>query len=113
MIYLWVRGKSMDTKPTRSDSGRNKFKDALLDSSTFCVTWEQVPGRGASEKEREVIMHNSALAAAGGRIHAISITDSPGGSPTFSSCTLGEEIRKLGIESLVHLALRDKNRNEM
>ena len=91
----------------------NRFKNALLDGSTFCVTWEQVPGRGASEKEREAILQNSELAARGGRIHAISVTDGPGGSPTFSSGTLGIEIRKLGIESLVHLALRDKNRNEL
>ena len=64
-------------------------------------------------KERETILQNSKLAAKGGRIHAISVTDSPGGSPTFSSGTLGIEIRKLGIESLVHLAMRDKNRNEI
>ena len=41
----------------------NRFKNALLDGSTFCVTWEQVPGRGASEKEREAILQNSELRA--------------------------------------------------
>lgn len=102
----------MDIKPA-AEGAANSFKDALTDSSTFCVTWEQVPGRGASEKERQNILLNSAAAAQGGRVHAISITDSPGGSPTFSSATLGIEIRKLGIESLVHLALRDRNRNEL
>lgn len=102
----------MDINPPTENSV-NKFKAALTDSKTFCVTWEQVPGRGASEKERENILRNSAAAARGGRIQAISITDSPGGSPTFSSATLGIEIKKLGIESLVHLALRDRNRNEM
>ena len=103
----------MDKKIVQHDPNRNNFKHALLDRGDFCVTWEQVPGRGASEKEREVILLNSTQAAKGGRVHAISITDSPGGSPTFSSGTLGIEIRKLGIESLVHLALRDKNRNEV
>ena len=96
-----------------SETQRNIFREALLNPNTFCITWEQVPGRGASEKERESILQNSELAARGGRVHAISITDSPGGSPTFSSATLGIEIRKLGISALVHLALRDKNRNEM
>ena len=102
----------MDIKPSNEDSV-NKFSAALKDSTTFCVTWEQVPGRGASEKERDIILQNSEAAARGGRVQAISITDSPGGSPTFSSATLGIEIKKLGIESLVHLALRDRNRNEM
>lgn len=103
----------MDTKASNSIHDHNKFKSALISKDTFCITWEQVPGRGASEKERETILQNSELAARGGRIHAISVTDSPGGSPTFSSGTLGIEIRKLGIESLVHLAMRDKNRNEI
>jgi methylenetetrahydrofolate reductase (NADPH) len=103
----------MDIKPAPEVPSQNRFKDALTDSSTFCITWEQVPGRGASEKERETILQNSAGAARGGRVHAISITDSPGGSPTFSSATLGIEIRKLGIESLVHLAMRDRNRSEV
>ncbi len=103
----------MDIKTNNITPDPNRFKSALLHSDTFCITWEQVPGRGASEKERESILQNSEMAARGGRIHAISVTDSPGGSPTFSSGTLGIEIRKLGIESLVHLALRDKNRNEI
>jgi methylenetetrahydrofolate reductase (NADPH) len=103
----------MDAQTHRAAPNRNRLKDVLLDNDTFCVTWEQVPGRGASEKERETIMRNSALAARGGRVHAISITDSPGGSPTFSSSALGIEIRKLGIEALVHIAMRDRNRNGM
>jgi methylenetetrahydrofolate reductase (NADPH) len=98
---------------TPQNNPNNRLKDVLLDKNTFCVTWEQVPGRGASEKERETILKNSELAARGGRVHAISITDSPGGSPTFSSAALGIEIRKLGIEALVHIAMRDRNRNGM
>ena len=103
----------MENQIEGSASDRNRFKDVLLGKDTFCVTWEQVPGRGASEKEREVILKNSEMAARGGRIHAISVTDSPRGSPAFSSGMLGIEIKKLGIEALVHMALRDKNRNEI
>jgi methylenetetrahydrofolate reductase (NADPH) len=103
----------MDIKAGIAPTEHNRFRSSLLDKDNFCITWEQVPGRGASEKEREIILQNSGLAARGGHIHAISVTDSPGGSPTFSSGTLGIEIRKLGIESLVHLAMRDKNRNEL
>ena len=43
----------MENQIEGSASDRNRFKDVLLGKDTFCVTWEQVPGRGASEKERE------------------------------------------------------------
>lgn len=111
---VWYDKTSMNiTSNSGAYPERNRFKEALTDKDTFCVTWEQVPGRGTSEKEREVILQNSETAARGGRIHAISVTDSPRGSPAFSSGMLGIEIQKTGMESLVHMALRDKNRNEI
>jgi len=47
-----------------------------------------------------------------GKIHAVSVTDNPGGNPAISTEMLCTEIKKLGIEPLVHLAFRDKNRNQ-
>jgi methylenetetrahydrofolate reductase (NADPH) len=47
-----------------------------------------------------------------GKVHAISVTDNPGGNPAISTEMLCTEIKKLGIEPLVHLAFRDKNRNQ-
>jgi hypothetical protein len=40
----------------------NLFKDALLDENAFCITWEQIPGRGAV-KGREEVLANAARAA--------------------------------------------------
>jgi methylenetetrahydrofolate reductase (NADPH) len=90
----------------------NFFKEALLDKNGFCVTWEQIPGRGAA-KGRQDVLANAAKAAADGLVKAISITDNPSGNPAYAAVMLGPEIKRLGIEPLVHFTLRDKNRNEV
>ncbi len=92
---------------------RNIIKEAIVNPDTFCVTWEQIAGRGAFEKQQEEIFKNAQIAARGGRIHGISVTDNPSGNPAFATEMLCSDIKKLGIEPLVHLALRDKNRNEI
>jgi methylenetetrahydrofolate reductase (NADPH) len=91
----------------------NRLKESLLDRDTFCITWELVAGKGAFEKQQETILQNAQVAAKGNKVHGISVTDNPSGNPAISSEMLCAEIVKLGIEPLVHLALRDKNRNEV
>lgn len=91
----------------------NILKEAIVNPNTFCITWEQIAGRGAFEKQQDGIFKNARIAARGGRIHGISVTDNPSGNPAFATEMLCAEIKKLGIEPLVHLALRDKNRNEI
>ena len=81
----------------------------MLSGDGFCVTWEQVAGRGAG-KQRESILTNATQAAREGLIKAVSITDNPGGLPAYAAGMLGAEVVRLGIEPLVHLAMRDKNR---
>ncbi len=92
---------------------KNVLRDAILNTDTFCVTWEQVAGKGAFEKQQEAIISNAQRAAKDGNIHGISVTDNPSGNPAISTEMLCAEIKKMGIEPLVHLALRDKNRNEI
>ncbi len=91
----------------------NNFKLSLLDKSIFSVTWELVPGRGAREKAQETVFANAEAAAKSGKIHALTITDNPGGNPAISAEFLGAEIIKMGIEPLVHFTCKDKNRNQM
>ena len=91
----------------------NTFKEAILSPDIFCITWEQIPGRGAFEMQQEEIIENVEKAAKGRKIHAISVTDNPGGNPALSTEMLCAEIKRLEIEPLVHLACRDKNRNEI
>jgi len=89
----------------------NRFKDSLLDKNNFSVTWELVPGRGAREKSQEEAIKAAELAAQDGLVHALTLTDNPGGRPAMSAASLGAEIIKLGIEPLIHFTCKDKNRN--
>ena len=84
-----------------------------MDPATLSVTWELVPGRGAREKDQEKALAASEQAAKGGKIHALTITDNPGGNPAMLADYLGEEILRLGIEPLVHFTCKDKNRNQI
>ena len=96
---------------TLSTPGR--YETSLRDKQTFSITWELVPGRGAFEKVQEAIIAIAEQAAKGGKVHALTITDNPGGSPALSAEMLGVEIVKLGIEPLVHITCKDKNRSLM
>ncbi|MDP2855367.1 MAG: methylenetetrahydrofolate reductase C-terminal domain-containing protein [Smithellaceae bacterium] len=89
----------------------NRFKEALLNPNIFPVTWELVPGRGAKEAVQDKTMALAGQAASGGTIHALTLTDNPGGTPAMSADFMGGEILKLGIEPLVHFTCKDKNRN--
>jgi methylenetetrahydrofolate reductase (NADPH) len=91
----------------------NRFKDSLIDKDTLSITWELVPGRGAREKAQETALTAAEQAAKGGKVHALTITDMPGGNPAITADYLGMEIFKLGIEPLVHFTCKDKNRNQM
>ena len=90
-----------------------RYEHSLHDANTFSVTWELVPGRGAFEKGQQDLVDAAVKAAASGRIHALTITDNPGGDPALSAEMLGAEICRMGIEPLVHLTCKDKNRNQL
>ncbi|PKN76604.1 MAG: methylenetetrahydrofolate reductase [Deltaproteobacteria bacterium HGW-Deltaproteobacteria-10] len=91
----------------------NNFKEALLNSGVFCVTWELVPGRGAREAAQEKALAQARQAAEGAKIHALTVTDNPGGTPAMSANFMGCDILQLGIEPLVHFTCKDKNRNSI
>jgi methylenetetrahydrofolate reductase (NADPH) len=91
----------------------NPLREVILNPDVFCVTWEQIPGRGAFEIQQEHVFDNVGRAAGSGRIHALSVTDNPGGNPAISTEMLCAEIKRVGAEPLVHLACRDKNRSEI
>jgi methylenetetrahydrofolate reductase (NADPH) len=91
----------------------NRLKESILNPNDFCLTWEQIPGLGAFETRQELVLENAKKAAKGGKICAISITDNPGGNPAIATEILCSEVRKLGIEPLVHVAFRDKSRNQV
>jgi len=94
------------------EARENRFKRAMLDPGRFCLVWEQIPGPGAFEMRQEVALENARRAARSRLACAISITDNPGGNPAIATDVLCAEIRKAGIEPLVHIAFRDRSRNQ-
>ncbi len=101
-----------DTILLRFKERENKLKTAVLDPDVFCLIWEQIPGPGAYEIRQENVLRNARKAAGGDKICAISVTDNPGGNPSISTDVLSREIRDIGVEPLVHVAFRDRSRNE-
>ncbi|UKL13536.1 methylenetetrahydrofolate reductase C-terminal domain-containing protein [Dissulfurimicrobium hydrothermale] len=79
----------------------------------FKITFELVPARASSGKAVDDILLFAKEAAADGRISALSITDNAGGHPALSPKVLGQEVKALGIEPIIHFSCKDKNRNLM
>ncbi len=90
----------------------NQFKNAMTDPDKFCLVWEQIPGPGAFETRQESVLENARRAARSGMVCAMSITDNPGGNPAIATDILCAEIKKSGIDPLVHIAFRDRSRNQ-
>ncbi len=90
----------------------NQLRNSIMNREGFCLIWEQIPGPGAFEIRQETVLENARKAAQSGRICAISITDNPGGNPAIATDILCAEIRRTGIEPLVHIAFRDRSRNQ-
>jgi methylenetetrahydrofolate reductase (NADPH) len=102
----------VDAIAQKLDARENRFKNSMLNPDKFCLVWEQIPGPGAFEMRQDIVLENSRKAARSGQVCAISITDNPGGNPAIATDVLCAEILKSGIEPIVHIAFRDKNRNQ-
>jgi methylenetetrahydrofolate reductase (NADPH) len=89
------------------------LREALANGS-FVFSCEFVPGRGhegpAVDAAAQFVKE---IAAAGVTVHAISLTDNPGGGPAISPDVLAAEVLQAGGEPLVHFTCRDRNRNAL
>ena len=92
---------------------KNPFKKALLEKKEFIYTLELVPGRGSRGKTQDEILRLAEKVARSRLVHALSITDNPGGHPALSPNLMGLEISRLGIDPIVHFTCKDKNRNQI
>jgi len=110
MEYLIPRLRETITQKLKDRE--NRLKNLVTNPEAFCLIWEQIPGPGAFEIRQETVLENARKAAQSGRIGAISITDNPGGNPAIATDILCAEIRRAGIEPLVHIAFRDRSRNQ-
>ncbi|MDR3052771.1 MAG: methylenetetrahydrofolate reductase, partial [Coriobacteriales bacterium] len=90
----------------------NRLKDAL-ESGEFVVTCEVIPGRGAWEKSQIAEFAEAERLFATGRVHAISVTDNPGGNPALLADTFAADFLAKGITPIVHVSCKDRNRNQL
>jgi len=90
-----------------------RFKETLLKKKEFIYTLELVPGRGSRGKTQDQIIRIAEKAAKSRLIHALTITDNPGGHPALSPDVIGLEISRFGIDPIIHFTCKDKNRNQI
>jgi methylenetetrahydrofolate reductase (NADPH) len=87
------------------------FREALK-SGEFVVTCEFVPGRGKEGKAVDAAVGFAEEVSNGAvKVHAISITDQPGGNPAITPDIIGRDVQDKGVDALVHISCRDLNRN--
>ncbi len=77
----------------------------------FVFTYELVPARASRSEIIDKTLNFANQAAKDGKITALSITDNAGGHPALTPTALGQEIKNLGIEPVIHFSCKDKNRN--
>ena len=99
--------------PERICTGSNPFKEALQQKEGFIYTLELVPGRGSRGKSQDQVLTLAEKAIKGGLVHAVSITDNPGGHPALSPDVIGLEICRMGMNPIIHFTCKDKNRNQI
>jgi methylenetetrahydrofolate reductase (NADPH) len=88
------------------------LKEIMLKGNEFIVTCETVPGRGHTGRSvDEAAELGKNILAEKLPVHAISITDNPGGNPAVSPDILASELRRMGMEALIHFSCTDANRN--
>jgi methylenetetrahydrofolate reductase (NADPH) len=92
---------------------KDRFREALLSGKEFIYTLELVPGRGSRGKTQDEILRIAEKAAKSKLLHALSLTDNPGGHPALSPDVIGLEILRLDIDPIVHFTCKDKNRNQI
>jgi len=88
-----------------------RFRDILSSQDSFAFTYELVPSRGSSGAGIDKMLKFAEEATASGMIDALSLTDNAGGGPACSPDDFAREIQAAGMETIVHFAAKDANRN--
>jgi methylenetetrahydrofolate reductase (NADPH) len=90
---------------------KDTLKYLITESDKFVITCEHIPGRVSQDKKLDEILSFAQKCRETGLVHALSLTDNPGGTPAISPDLLALEIEKIGIPALVHFPTKDMNRN--
>lgn len=89
------------------------FCNVIQDKNVFTVSWELVPGRGSWEESQEKTLRLAEQAAKGKKVHAVSLTDNPGGNIAIPPEAIGKDIQKLGLDTIIHVTCKDRNRSQL
>ena len=89
----------------------NQFRHHLTETDTFVVTCELIPGLVSTGKKIDDILAFAQKSRESGLVHAISLTDNPGGTPALSPDVIAGEIEAAGTSAIVHVTAKDMNRN--
>ncbi len=92
---------------------KSRFQRSLGNPDEFTLTFELVPSRGGRSREHTRALALARAAIEDGRLQAVSITENAGGHSALSPEILGMEIQSMGLDVIVHLSCKDKNRNQM
>jgi len=109
-----MTGVGDDAAVPERDSNRDSLRGALSEPNGFAHVAELVPWRGALADDAGSRVRALAAELGGsGRFDALSITDSAGGHAVLSPEVLASQLTEAGREVIVHVACRDRNRNEL
>jgi methylenetetrahydrofolate reductase (NADPH) len=90
------------------------WRHLLAETGEFATCVELVTSRGIiTERSGRRVLELARLLAQHPRIHALSITDNPGGNAMLSADTLGTDLLARGQEVIIHLSCKDWNRNAL
>ncbi|MCK4839800.1 MAG: methylenetetrahydrofolate reductase C-terminal domain-containing protein [Desulfobulbaceae bacterium] len=95
------------------NNNSSRFQGSLANPDEFTLTVELVPSRGGRSTAHSRALAFAQDAGADGRLQAVSITENAGGHPALSPEVMGLEISKLGLDVIIHLSCKDKNRNQI
>jgi methylenetetrahydrofolate reductase (NADPH) len=109
-----MTGLRDDAAAPERDPNRGSLREALAAPGGFAHVAELVPWRGAlADDAGSRVRALAAELRADGRFDALSITDSAGGHAMLSPEVLASSFAEAGHEVIVHVACRDRNRNEL
>jgi methylenetetrahydrofolate reductase (NADPH) len=93
---------------------KRSLRYLLRQTSTFVTCVELVTSRGViTERSGRRVLDLARGLAQHPHVHALSITDNPGGNAMISADTLGTDLISRGQEVIIHLSCKDWNRNAL
>jgi len=93
---------------------KRSLRDLLQETPAFVICVELVTSRGLiTERSGRRVLELARGLAQHPHVHALSITDNPGGNAMISADTLGTDLISRGQEVIIHLSCKDWNRNAL